>query len=60
MEDNVFRADWLFSYTPSPGTVAYVGYGAALQDERAMRFRDLQRRQDVLFAKLSWVFRIGA
>jgi hypothetical protein len=57
-EDNVFRSDWLFSYTPTPGTVVYVGYGASLQEERAMRFRDLRRVNDGLFAKLSYLFRL--
>jgi hypothetical protein len=54
---NDFRMDGLFSYQPSPGTVIFAGYGSSLADERAFRFRDLERRSDGFFVKLSYLFR---
>jgi len=54
---NDFRVDGLFSYQPSPGTVIFAGYGSSLADERAFRFRDLERRSDGFFVKLSYLFR---
>lgn len=54
---NTFRLDWLFSYHPTPGTVAYVGYGSTLTEPTAFRFRDLARSADGFFVKLSYLFR---
>lgn len=54
---NTFRADWLFSYRPTPGTVVFVGYGASLDDARAFRFRNLARTSDGFFVKVSYLFR---
>jgi hypothetical protein len=54
-----FRADWLFSYQPTPGTVLFAGYGNTLanldEDPRAAR---LQRTRDGFFLKLSYLFRL--
>ena len=55
---NGMRADWLFSYFPSPGKVLYIGYGASLNDESAFRFRSLDRSSDGFFVKLSWLYRV--
>ena len=55
---NVFRGDFLFSYKPVPGTVLYLGYGAAMNEPTAFRFRDLQRRSDAFFVKASYLFRL--
>ena len=54
-----FRADWLFSYQPTPGTVLFAGYGNTLAniDEDPRRAR-LQRTQDGFFLKLSYLFRL--
>ena len=54
-----FRADWLFSYQPTPGTVLFAGYGNTLAnvDEDPRRPR-LQRTQDGFFLKLSYLFRL--
>jgi hypothetical protein len=54
-----FRADWLFSYQPTPGTVLFAGYGNTLAniDEDPRRDR-LQRTQDGFFLKLSYLFRL--
>lgn len=54
-----FRADWLFSYQPTPGTVLFAGYGNTLanidDDPRQVRLR---RTQDGFFLKLSYLFRL--
>ncbi len=55
---NAFRIDWLFSYRPTPGTVAFVGYGSSLAEPSAFRFRSLTRVGDGFFAKLSYLFRV--
>ena len=55
---NVLRADWLFSYRPTPGTVVFVGYGSGLEEPDAFRFGGLRRVTDGFFAKLSYLFRL--
>lgn len=55
---NDLRVDWLFSFHPSPGTVFFAGYGSSLVEDRAFRFRDLDRQSDGFFTKLSYLFRI--
>ncbi len=57
--DNVFRGDILLSFTPMPGTVFFAGYGSTLEEERAFKFRDLERRTDGFFLKGSYLFRFG-
>lgn len=54
---NTFRVDWLFSYHPMPGTVAYVGYGSSLSEPTPFRFHSLSRTADGFFVKLSYLFR---
>jgi hypothetical protein len=53
-----FRADWLFSYQPNPGTVFFAGYGASLGNQRFFSPGDLERTSDGFFVKLSWLFRM--
>jgi len=55
--DNAFRADWLVSYQPQPGTVFYVGYGARMTEPEPLRFQHLARRDDAFFVKASYLFR---
>jgi hypothetical protein len=55
---NEFRLDWLVSYRPAPGTLAYLGYGTTMQEPDDFRFRDLSRTQDGFFGKVSYVFRL--
>ncbi len=55
---NGFRADWLFSFQPTPGTVLFAGYGSSLADASAFGFRDLRRTADGFFVKLSYLFRM--
>lgn len=56
-ETNRFRNDWLASFEPSPGTVAFFGYGATLTGEGAFDFRSLRRADDGFFVKVSYLFR---
>jgi hypothetical protein len=57
-ERNRFRADWLFSYQPVPGTVFFAGYGSTLSEPEALRFRGLSRVNDGFFVKFSYLFRM--
>jgi hypothetical protein len=54
---NVFRVDWLFSYRPVPGTVIFAGYGSTFDEPSPFRFGALSRTADVVFVKLSYLFR---
>lgn len=56
-ENNRMRVDWLASFEPSPGTVAFFGYGASLDDNKAFGFRDVTRSSDGFFFKLAYQFR---
>lgn len=56
-ETNRFRNDLLVSFEPSPGTVAFLGYGATLDGDRAFDFSGLERTADGFFVKLSYLFR---
>ena len=55
---NGFRADWLFSYQPTPGTVLFAGYGSSLTDAESFAFRNVRRVSDGFFLKLSYLLRI--
>lgn len=54
---NPLRLDVLLSWRPSPGTVAFLGYGRETTDDEAFRFSGLAPRTDGLFLKLSYLFR---
>jgi hypothetical protein len=49
--------DWLASYQPTPGTVAFFGYGSGSAAPRADEFSDLRRNDDAFFVKLAYQFR---
>jgi hypothetical protein len=55
-----FRADYLFSYQPNPGTVVFAGYGSTMNDPFALdRARSqLERASDGFFLKASYLFRL--
>jgi hypothetical protein len=55
---NRVRADWLFSYQPTPGTVFFLGYGSSLDEPEPLKFRQLTRVQDGLFVKWSYLYRL--
>lgn len=54
---NSIRSDVLFAYTPTPGTVVYLGYGARLAEPESFRFERVQRTSDAFFLKASYLFR---
>jgi hypothetical protein len=58
VERGSFRADWLFSYQPNPGTVVFAGYGATLGGREFFRPSELERTSDGFFVKLSYLFRM--
>ncbi len=57
-EQNIFRADVLFAYRPTPGTVFYAGYGSTMTEPEAFRFQRLRRARDAFFAKVSYLFQL--
>ena len=54
---NSLRGDVLLAYTPAPGTLVYLGYGARMAEPESFRFTRVQRANDALFVKLSYLFR---
>ena len=57
-QSNQLRPEFLFAYTPIPGTVFFAGYGGTVQDDQAYRFRHMRREQDQLFFKVSYLLRV--
>jgi len=51
------RVDFLVSFEPRPGTVAFFGYGSALETGRVLSLEDLTRQSDGFFVKLAYLFR---
>jgi len=54
------QTDWLVSYEPTPGTVAFFGYGDTrdtFETEESAKFSDLRRRRDGFFVKLAYQWR---
>ena len=56
-EFNSARVDLLASYEPTPGTVAYLGYGASLGAPPPFAIDRLERESDGLFFKVAYRFR---
>ncbi|MGE0353667.1 MAG: DUF5916 domain-containing protein [Gemmatimonadales bacterium] len=56
-ERNDFRLDLLASFEPTPGTVAFFGYGTLMSSEQTLGFSDLARAADGFFVKLAYQFR---
>ena len=56
-EANGLRVDFLASLEPSPGTVAFLGYGSSLDDTSAFNFSEMSRASDGFFVKLAYQFR---
>jgi hypothetical protein len=54
---NGLRIDFLVSFEPTPGTVAFFGYGSSLDTDRTFGIADLQRSSDGFFLKLAYQFR---
>jgi hypothetical protein len=55
--DRRLRTDWLISYEPSPGTVAFLGYGSTLERPETDGLSRLRREQDGFFLKVAYQFR---
>lgn len=55
-EDDRIRLDALISYEPTPGTVAYVGYGSSYAELSPLR-SGFRRENDGFFVKLAYQFR---
>lgn len=52
------RVDYLVSYKPSPGTVAFFGYGSSMAAPSATdRLWYVRRQSDAFFVKLAYLFR---
>jgi hypothetical protein len=51
------RLDFLVSFEPTPGTVAFFGYGSSLVSARPLSFYDMHRQSDGFFVKLAYLFR---
>lgn len=56
-ETGSLRTDWLASYEPTPGTVAFFGYGSTAQPTTGSRFADRERVADGFFVKLAYQLR---
>ena len=56
-EFNGLRADFLASFEPTPGTVAFLGYGSSLETDAEFNWSRLGRRNDGFFVKLAYQIR---
>ena len=56
-ESGALRGEWLISYQPTPGTVAFAGYSSTHRSPLAERWRDFERELDGFFVKLAYQFR---
>lgn len=57
LDANGLRLEWLASYEPTPGTVAFLGYAVDLVDRDALAFERLRRTGDGVFVKVAYQFR---
>jgi len=53
-EFNGLRLDFLASFEPTPGTVAFLGYGSSLETDGEFDWSRLQRVNDGFFVKLAY------
>ena len=56
-EFNGLRVDLLASFEPTPGTVAFLGYGSSLETDAEFNWSRLERRSDGFFVKLAYQVR---
>jgi hypothetical protein len=54
---NGLRVDLLASFEPTPGTVAFLGYGSSLETDEEFNWSRLQRMNDGFFVKLAYQVR---
>ena len=57
IDDKTLRTDWLISFEPTPGTVAFLGYGSTLKALDGASWSRMYRSADGLFVKLAYQFR---
>jgi hypothetical protein len=53
-EFNGLRVDLLASFEPTPGTVAFLGYGSSLESDEEFNWSRLERVNDGFFMKLAY------
>ena len=56
-EFNGLRMDLLASFEPTPGTVAFLGYGSSLESDAEFDWSRLERVNDGFFLKLAYQIR---
>jgi hypothetical protein len=56
-EFNGLRVDLLASFEPTPGTVAFLGYGSSLETDAEFNWSRLQRGNAGVFVKLAYQLR---
>jgi hypothetical protein len=56
-EFNGLRVDLLASFEPTPGTVAFLGYGSSMESDRELNWSRLERVNDGFFVKLAYQLR---
>lgn len=56
-EFNGLRVDLLASFEPTPGTVAFFGYGSSLETDAELNWSRLRRESDGFFVKLAYQVR---
>ena len=56
-EFNGLRVDLLASFEPTPGTVAFLGYGSSLESDAEFNWSRLKRVNDGVFLKLAYQIR---
>ena len=56
-EFNGLRVDLLASFEPTPGTVAFLGYGSSLESDSEFNWSRLRRANDGFFVKLAYQVR---
>jgi hypothetical protein len=57
VRDNGLRMDLLASFEPTPGTVAFLGYGSSLETDADFNWSRLERSSDGFFVKLAYRLR---
>jgi hypothetical protein len=56
-ELGALQTDWLVSYEPTPGTVAFLGYGDTRRGIQTSKLSDLERAADGFFVKVAYQWR---
>jgi hypothetical protein len=54
VRNNGLRVDLLASFEPTPGTVAFLGYGSSLETDGDFNWSRLERVNDGFFVKLAY------